>query len=66
MAPVPTSLSRHPLKASEGLEALATVCITVTPRRPRLDDAWGDETLVFDIFSMVNFTCAVDLAWRAP
>ena len=32
VAPVPTPLSCHPLKASEGLEALAAICVTVTPR----------------------------------
>ena len=41
VASVPASLSCHPLRASEGLEALAAICVTVTPRRPRLDDALG-------------------------
>ena len=41
VAPVPTALSCDTLKASEGLQALTTVCVTVTPRRPWCDDALG-------------------------
>ena len=41
VASVPAPLSCHPLKASEGLEALAAICVTVAPGRPWFGYALG-------------------------